>query len=345
MKTTKIVWMALCIGICLIFLSPLTTTAQVINLNFADQNSNVGWGPVHALQPWVKDVEKATKGRVKITVYPSQTLAKAVDMWNAVKTGIADIGWCFHGYWPGMTPLADVISLPGLPFTTAEQGSELAWKVYEKFPSVQEQFQDNKVLLLYTSNPYILMTTKKRVKTIEDMKGLKLRTPGGPPTDQMKFLGAVPMLFAMPDCYISLQKGVIDGMGAPWEAILAFKLYEVVKYYTEAPLPIAYFSISMNKNKWNNLPKDIQDAIMSVSGLKGAKFWGHNFFDICKQGTFDAAKKAGRDIDLYILPEAERARWVEVSAKPIWGKWINNMKAKGFQQAQEILDTAIKMAK
>ncbi len=74
-------------------------SAQEIKLTFADQNSPTGWGPAHALYPWIKQVEEATKGRVKIEVFPSQTLIKGIDMWKGIRTGIADIGWCVHGYW------------------------------------------------------------------------------------------------------------------------------------------------------------------------------------------------------------------------------------------------------
>src|SRR5499433_4134455 len=98
--------------------------AQQIKLTMADQNSPAGWGPSHALQPWVKQVEEATKGRVKIEVYPSQTLIKGVDMWKGIRGGIADIGWCVQGYWPEQTPLSDVMSLPFLPISSAEKGSE-----------------------------------------------------------------------------------------------------------------------------------------------------------------------------------------------------------------------------
>ena len=109
-------------------------SAQEIKLTFADQNSPPGWGPSHALTPWVKQVEEAAKGRVKIEVFPSQTLIKGIDMWKGIRSGIADIGWCVQGYWPEQTPLSDVMSLPFMPITTAEKGSEVLWKLYEKFP-------------------------------------------------------------------------------------------------------------------------------------------------------------------------------------------------------------------
>jgi TRAP-type transport system periplasmic protein len=126
--------------------------AQEIKLTLADQNSPTGWGPSHALQPWVKQVEDATKGRVKIEVYPSQTLIKGVDMWKGIRGGIADIGWCVEGYWPEQTPLSDVMSLPFLPISSAEKGSEALWKLYEKFPTVQKEYNEIEPLLLYTSS-------------------------------------------------------------------------------------------------------------------------------------------------------------------------------------------------
>src|SRR5712675_832349 len=132
--------------------------AQEIKLTFADQNSPTGWGPAHALYPWIKQVEEATKGRVKIEVFPSQTLIKGIDMWKGVSSGIADIGGCVQGYWPEQTPLSDVMSLPFLPLTTAEKGSEALWKLYEKFPTMQKEYGEIQPLLLHTSSANLLVS-------------------------------------------------------------------------------------------------------------------------------------------------------------------------------------------
>ena len=332
-------------SICLVFLLAAPSLAQVIKLTLADQNAEMAWGPVHALQPWVKKVEAATKGRVKIDIFPAQTLAKGPDIWNAVKTGVADMGWCFHGYWADMTPLSDVITLPSLPIKSAEKGSEVLWKLYEKFPSIQNEYKDVHVLQLWSSNPYFLITTKKQVKTMEDIKGLKIRVVGGPPTDQMKALGAIPTLIPMPDTYLSMDKGVIDGMGAPWEAIHGFRLYEIVKYYTIVPLSAVYFSMSMNKQKWESLPKDIQQAITSVSGLEAAKFWGKNWFDTAEEGVMEAAKKGKYQINKYVVPQQEQDRWTKVAGEPLWKEWVKKMEGKGRSEAQQVLNTALELLK
>jgi TRAP-type C4-dicarboxylate transport system substrate-binding protein len=241
-----------------------------------------------------------------------------------------------------MTPLTNAITLPGLSFKTAEKGSEILWRLYETYPQIRDEFKENHILLLYTSNPYILITAKKPVRTLEDLKGMKIRMPKGPPLEQVKALGGIPALFPMPKNYDLLSSGIIDGMGAPWEAIHGYKLYEVVKYYTEVPFSAVFFSIAMNKKRWESLPPDIQKAIQSVSAMEGSKFWGKHFFDSARDAVHDQIKETtGKEIDYYVLPEAERSRWLEISGKPIWQDWTVRMKQQGYFVAPEILDTLV----
>lgn len=317
--------------------------AKPITLRFAHQNPESGISTKTCVAPWLKQVEEATDGKVKIQAYYGQTLAKGKDMWNAVKMGITDIGWAFHGYWPGLTPVSDVISLPGMSFQTAEKGSEVMWKLYEKYPAIQDEYKDVKVLLFYTSQPYTLITRETPVKKLEDLKGMKIRMTGGPPTDMLKALGGTPMLIPMPDNYISLQKGVIDGMGAPWEAIQVWRFYEVVNHYTEVPFPAVYFSIIMNKRKWNSLPEDVREAIMSVSGETGSKFWGRNFFDSLKETAMATVKQENEDAGFYKLSSEERQRWIDIGGKPVWDNWVKKMEENGVSNAQEILETTISL--
>src|SRR3981189_3240188 len=314
--------------------------AQEIKLTFADQNSPAGWGPSHALTPWVKQVEEATKGRVKLEVFPSQTLIKGIDMWKGVPSGIPHMGWCVQGYCPEPTRLSDVMSLPFLPLTTAEKGSEVLWKLYEKFPSMQKEYGEIQPLLLHTSSANLLVS-KKPVKTLEDLKGMKLRVLGGPPTEMAKALGAVPTLIPMPDVYQSLDKGVVDGAAAPWEAVQGFRLYEVARNYTIAPFYVAYFSVCANKQKWQSLPKDIRDAIMSVSGLPGAKFWGKNFFDTAEEGVIERAKAGNYELNRFQVPPEQLARWTKLAGEPIWDEWVKKMEGKGHKDARDILNATL----
>ena len=155
MKRLIIICLAVVLITSLIFSGCAQPAApEVITLKYADQNPKDGWEGKNAMQPWLRQIEEATNGRVQFEIYDAQTLCKGVDAWEALKGGVADVAWCFHGYWAGMTTLADVISLPGLDFDSAEQASGILWQLYEKYPSIRTQFADNHVLLTWTSNPF-----------------------------------------------------------------------------------------------------------------------------------------------------------------------------------------------
>lgn len=328
------------LGSLLLFIFSTNAPAKTTVLRLAIQNSEKNLTSIEVLQPWVKQVEEATKGRVKIDIFYNQTLAQGKDSWKAVKSGIADIAWSALGYWPGLTPLTDVITLPGLPFTTGEEGSEMFWKLYSQTPEIQKEFQDVKVLLVHTSDPYVLITTQKPITSLEDLSGLKIRTFGSNMKMQVKKLGAVPVSIPMPDNYTSLQKGIIDGMASSWEAVNGFRFYEVVNHYTEVPFGASHFAIIMNKDVWNKLDKQVQDGIMSVSGLQGSKFWGKYFFDSSTAASMKSAMKVGKDIELINLSETERKRWIDAS-KPVWEEWLKINTKKGNSNAQQILDSIL----
>jgi TRAP-type transport system periplasmic protein len=325
--------------------APTTTAAaNAIKLKYADQNSPTGWEGSNAAQPWLNQVTAATNGQVTFEPYWSQSLFKGADSWVSTKNGVADMAWMWHGYWANQTPLADVMSLPMLPFANAKQASGIFWQLYEKYPTLREQFKDNHVLLTWASQPYFLITSKKQVKTLDDIKGMQIRVPGGPPVEMIKALGATPVTKGMPDTYLALQKGEMDGMAVCWEALLSFRQYEVSKYYTYVPLFTVYFTQAMNNNKWNSLSPEVQAQINSVSGLKGSLFWGENMFDTAMTEGVKLVKEQGLSMETYTLPADELAKWSTV-AQPIWESWVKKQTDAGHPEAREILNTTLDLIK
>ncbi len=328
--------------------SPAKTSAPakpgVITLRYTDHNPELDWGSVRGTEPYLKKLEEATGGAVKVERYYGQTLAKGTDAWESVKNGVADFGWLFTGYWPGKFPLSDVLALPFLPYKSAEQTAAVAWNLYQKFPEVQNEYRDLQVITLFGSAPYFI-ASKKQVKTAADLKGLKIRMIGGPPMEMMKRMGGVPMLIPMNDNYISLQKGVIDAMGAPWMVVQGFKIYEVTKYYTLVPMFNGYFTMGMNKDTWNKIPKDIQDKIMkAVGGEDGGRLESRGFFDTAEKEVPDLIKKTGYEANIYPLPADELDKWVAIGGKPVWDDWVAGLKAKGLP-SQAILDETLRLIK
>jgi TRAP-type C4-dicarboxylate transport system substrate-binding protein len=335
---------------CGVILGSYAESAEVIKLRFNTQQPEQLWDIQYGAKPWFREVEKATGGKVKFDEFYNQILSKGPDAWQATRAGVADISWVFHGYTPGVTTLADVVTLPFMGFKSPAQSSAILWKLYEEFPKLAGQFKENKILFTWASVPFFLINNKREIKTMEDQKGLKLRVAGGPPTEAAKALGITPILMPMPDTYLSLQKKVMDGMAATWDILGGFKQYEVVKYYTYVPFYTIYFSFAMNWNVWNRLPPDVQKVFTDLGGLKGSIFYGTHFFEGYEQrvGMINSRmvqmiKGKGYEMNEYTIPPGELEKWKEVAGKPLWKKWVADRVAEGHTDAQKILDRTLEL--
>jgi TRAP-type C4-dicarboxylate transport system substrate-binding protein len=336
--------------VCLLIFVGLPALAQAkpIKLVYTDHNPPTSYGTIHANAVWLDKLEAATGGQIEIERYFGGTLVKGMDAWNATKTGVVDMGWCAMGYWPGMAPLTEIMQLPFIPFKNAQQASGILRKLYNKFPEFQKEYEEVHVLVNYTAGLYRLLTTKKQIKTLEDMKGLKIRALGGPQTDAMKALGAVPTLVPFTETYLAMQKGVLDGTLTPIGACEIFNFHEVGKYMTHVIIATAPFSIIMNKDKWNSLSPDIQKAIDSECGYDACRWLGKHYSDALddaglKEMDEYAAKTGHRLIDYTLTPE-ELARWQEVGGKPLWDAWVKKVTAKGLP-GQAVLDELLQLVK
>jgi TRAP-type transport system periplasmic protein len=327
----------------LIFLLPTTVAAgnDVIELKFAHQNPPRGRTTVKFLDPWMKKVEEATKGRVKITSYPAQSLCKAEETFAAVEGGVADMGWVTMGYFAGRFPLTDVMTLPFIPKPDAKTNSRVLQELFETTPAMQRHFSTIKLLFLHTSDPYMLATTKKPVRNLEDLKGMKVRALGALPADAFRRLGASPISMPMPALYESAEKGVLDGAALPWAAVDTWRFWEVFDYWTDVSTWTATFFVIMNKDTWERLPADIQAGIMSVSGVYGAEFaavtgWGPDIYD----EVVEKMKTTSSRIEKVELDPGEYARWKKQAGEPVWDQWAETMEKRGLP-GKEVLKKAL----
>jgi len=334
--------------VCLLIFVGLPALAQAkpIKLVYTDHNPPTSYGTIHANAVWLDKLEAATGGQIEIERYFGGTLVKGMDAWNATKTGVVDMGWCAMGYWPGMAPLTEIMQLPFIPFKNAQQASGILRKLYNKFPEFQKEYEEVHVLVNYTAGLYRLLTTKKQIKTLEDLKGLKIRALGGPQTDAMKALGAVPTLVPFTETYLAMQKGVLDGTLTPIGACEIFNFHEVGKYMTHVIIATAPFSIIMNKDKWNSLAPDIQKAIDSECGYDACRWLGKHYSDALDDAGLkemdEYAAKTGHKLIDYTLTPKELARWQEVGGKPLWDAWVKRVNAKGLP-GQAVFDELIRL--
>jgi TRAP-type transport system periplasmic protein len=273
-------------------------------------------------QEWGKEVEKRTSGAVKVTLFPGATLTPADQTYDGVVRGIADIGMSVVSYVKGRFPLSEVVDLP-LGYANGYQATRLANAYLEKFQP--KEFSDVKIMYLMAHGPGILHS-EKPVQKLEDLKGMKIRCSGNNAKIVTR-LGALPVAMPQTETYDALQKGVVDGLISPIEALHGWKFAEVVKN-TTVNLGSSYsllFFVAMNKAKWNSLSPEIQKTIEQVN-----REW------IEKSGrAWDAFDRAGEEyaktkgVRIVKLAPAEDERWAKL-VQPVLEEYVAAAKAKGL---------------
>jgi len=271
---------------------------------------------------WVKEVEKRTNGKVKITVFPGGTLTPADKCYDGVVKGISDIGMSVLAYTRGKFPLTEVIDLP-LGYKRGAAATRLINQYYQQFKP--KEFDEVKVLYLHAHGPGILHT-KKAVRQLEEIKGMRIRSTGLS-AKVVSALGGIPVAMPMGETYDALQRGMVEGSMAPMEALEGWKWGEVVKCTTEN-FGSAYstgFFVVMNKDKWNALSPDIQKIIEKIN-LEWIEKTGTLWDEIDKSGKTFSLKLGNQIIS---LPKEEDQKWAK-AVRPILDEYEHHMRAKGL---------------
>lgn len=291
-------------------------------------------------RPFTEEVAEITGGNVTFQIYPGGALSAPVETWDNIVTGIMDAGWALQGYNAGKFPVHSVLHLPFLAEGNAADLSVVAQKLYDEFPEIQAEYDEVKVLWVHAADPYAIITRGKAVRSIDDVKGLRLRAPSVESGAMIESWGATPVSMPAPEIYDAMQKGVIDGGVLPVAAIADFNLYDVVDYVTIGNFNTALFYTVMNKNSWAKVSSEDQEKIESLIGVRMAETAGEAF-DYQRE---QAAKKAEETGAEFITLTEEQLQPFKDSALGVTEKWLADMEAKGID-GQKIYDRAVELMK
>lgn len=300
-------------------------------------------GHAKMLAPWAKMVETDSGGKIKIDIFPSMQLGGTPpQLYDQARDGVVDIVWTLPGSTAGRFPSTEVFELP---FIGARRGIVNARASQEYADANLGKETADIKLLSYWSHDHGLIHSNKEVKTMDDLKGLKLRSPTRLAGEALKALGATAIPMPIPQVPESLAQRVIDGCVVPWEVVPAIKLDELVKFHTEIPgsptLYTASFFLAMNKAKYDGLPPDLKQAIDKNSGMKFAELAG-NMWDDAGALVLERVKKRGNT--LTTISEEEKAKWIKATA-PVAEGWIKQVKDKNLDGGKLIEQAKALVAK
>ena len=297
--------------------------------------SNV-WLNMH--KAWMAKVEKESGGRIKFEGYPAMQLGGTpVQLYDQAKDGVVDIIWTLPGNTAGRFPRVEVFELPFM-MTNAEATSKAYWEYVQTLAA--DEFKDVQVLALQVHGPGVIHTVDKPVKSVADMKGLKLRAPTRQATKLLASLGATPVGMPLPGIPDALSKGTINGCVIPWEVVPSVKVHELTKYHAEfdpagGALYTTTFVMAMNKAKYNSLPADLKKIIDNNSGMATSAWLGK-----VQQGGDVAGRKSAVDHGNTIFTVgAAEAQEFRRKSRLIEQEWVEDMNKRGFD-GKKLLDGA-----
>jgi TRAP-type C4-dicarboxylate transport system substrate-binding protein len=286
--------------------------------------------PVHVIYreiitPWAQDVAKATNGEVKVTLYPSMQLGgKPPELFRQAVDGVVDLTFTLPGYTSPAFPRVGIIELPGLK-ADGLAATNMMWDLLD--PYLLPEFEGTKVIALWGAEDAGLMSRGKAFRSMDELKGLRMRSPSAAQAKQLQYMGAVPIAAPITQVYPGLERGTMDGAMVPFTTILDFRLGEVAKGFTISG-PIfgrSVFLIAMNKKKYDSLSPNARAAIDRLSGRQLSLKATEVYIKRAEEAVASVRGKA----DVVTLSAAEQAR-ISKTLRPIIDEWIKESEARGI---------------
>lgn len=300
------------------------------------------WVPKHvifakAAQLILDKVEKASNGRLKMEYYYSGSLLPAKAVLDGMKDKVADIGTVPPAYMPGKLPLLTVATLPATSkfyFSAAMSMSDLC-KTQEAKAELG-QWGVRYLSFLQTSSYGVF--SKKPIRTIADMKGLKFRTIGAQAA-LLKALGAVPIAMVSTEVYTALQRGTLDGALANPTFGQDYRFEEPCPNYFRLPLGASTHMMAITEDAWNKIPADLQKMfgdILEENARIGAQMYEGS-------GERRLKEKVAKGTMKLFKPSSEDAALLLKTAKEtVWKDWVAKMNKRGLP-GQKVLDNWLKL--
>jgi len=296
--------------------------AKVIELTY---NCIFAEGTIGAMaqKKWCDEVQKRSGGHLKIKFYPSGTLYHYKPSEAALAAGELDASQ-FAGFTMGQ--IVQTVALPCL-FDS--------WDQVKKFHReggmnlIAKGVSSCNMRPLFAI-PFASITGifRKPVHTLDDLKGLKLRSPTAQLIAYLKRLGATSVHVATTEVYQALQLGTIDGVISTTESFYKRKWYEGARYFLNTPLGLYVHYSMISLKKWDSLPPDIQNLMLEVG--EEVEDWLYE-----EVGKYDdeIRRKLSGLLETHSLPPNEYSRWVE-RAKSVWDEWAK--KGPEYEQAVKL---------
>jgi len=313
------------------FLTVLAATAAfLIGINAVETraqeykwNVPLIWNPPHHVrteqEAFRKSLLERTGGKVSISLNQFGELGLVdSDVLTIVRSGQVPLAELDHSKTAGDEPLLQIFNLPGLAFTI--QDAITVAKATEELRRQALDERDAIEIGMVFFNPPPGIFSKKAVRTIEDMKGLKIRVHSGVLLRSFQLLGARPQLIPWGDTPAALLQGVVEAAITSPSSGTAAGFGDTTKFMTIMPLANR-ISWIMNKKVWASLPPDIQKILTEECKAAGDRIEAN-----WEKEEINVADLVGKAGITFVPPSKEFQDSVTKLLRPVWDEWAKQTK-------------------
>jgi TRAP-type C4-dicarboxylate transport system substrate-binding protein len=289
---------------------------------------------------WMDEVEKRSEGTITFDRFWDGTLLKGEEMAEGLRDGRVDVAQVTPPMYPGKFPLTSVTELP-FASNNVPAGAAAINKLAQENEALKNEYSSQHLVpLAFNIASPSALGTKKPIRTVEDLKGTKLRGIDRQ-SRLLKAAGANLVNMGPADIYAGIERGLINGFnGIPFGFVGALKFPEVAKYYTDLGMGITTANpLSMSEQGWSRLSARQQQVIREVSAEIPAKI--AQFDTAAEDATCQVIKAEHATISILPEPEVAKLRKLGEPVVADWTKEAGGAQAEQFRQ--EWLD-AVKAA-
>jgi len=274
---------------------------------------------------WFADeVSKRSGGQVTVRIFWAGAMGKPNELLGLAGRGALDVAAVPASFFPAQLPLLAAPSALPLALASPAKAQKIVYDLWDNTPAMQDEARRNGVwpLLFHALNTYHMLCTRP-IRTLEDMKGRRIRSQGEYIPKMLAAVGAVPVTVLPGEFYESLQRGTVDCMVLPWDLMVAFKLQEVAKH----GLAINLGALISNPQwyslkKWQEMPASVRDLLTAVA--KDALAVDLARAEESERNALATMKAAGVEI----VPFADQAKF-EALMPDFLGEWVQAMQKAG----------------
>jgi TRAP-type transport system periplasmic protein len=236
---------------------------------------------------------------------------------------VADISWANAGLQPGRFPVAQALEMPWLYSDPA--GATLAFDEWYR-PLAQKEMKDVRVCLLHALFPSVVHS-KRELKSIEDFKGLKIRTANATQARYASGMGAVIVPVPAPEARDAIEKGVADSILFPWQSLIIFGIDNILNYHMDAPFSGNGFELMFHKAAYDRLSPNQKKVIDSHCTPEWSARFASAWNKMEADGRGTLAAKPGH---VLYKPSDKFMSDVRAAVDPVKKEWADSVRKAGY---------------